>query len=117
MDIQQTKKLISMKIKIICFIFICLLWTILNNIIAHPPNDKCTSAISLNSGSSLCNQNSTNATLQTNECYVNFTGATQTSMWYYFNATSSSMVLNFMQTNVSNKLRSVLYCIGSVYIR
>ncbi|MEW6772525.1 MAG: T9SS type A sorting domain-containing protein [Bacteroidota bacterium] len=67
-----------------------------------PANDGCGSATNLTTGSQLCGQNASGVTLQTNECYISFVGATQGSMWYSFNATSSTMVLNFLQTNATN---------------
>lgn len=69
---------------------------------AQPSNDACLNAISLTSGSNLCNQNSTNATLQAGECNIDFAGATESSMWYSFTASTSSLVLNFTQNNSTN---------------
>lgn len=69
---------------------------------AAPPNDACNSAINLTTGSSLCGQNASGVTLEAYECYIDFAGSTEGSMWYSFNATSSSMVLSFLQTNLTN---------------
>lgn len=67
-----------------------------------PPNNNCNNAINLSIGTQICSQNSTDANLETNECYINFAGSTEGSMWYSFTATSSTLVLNFLQTNVTN---------------
>lgn len=83
-------------------IYIFLLGMSFIKAVAQPPNDNCTNATNLSSGSTLCGQNSTNSTLQSYECYINFAGSTESSMWYSFNATSSSMVLSFLQTNLTN---------------
>ncbi|GIV27824.1 MAG: hypothetical protein KatS3mg027_1638 [Bacteroidia bacterium] len=88
-----------MKNLYITFILVIL---VKNHLLAQPANDNCANATQLTSGSQLCGQNSTNATLETNECYINFAGSSESTMWYYFNATSSTMVLNFLQTNVTN---------------
>ena len=68
----------------------------------QPANDNCANAIVLTVDNPLlCGQNSTNATLQAGECFVNILGATESSMWYRFNATNDSIVLDFIQTNIT----------------
>lgn len=69
---------------------------------SQPANDACLSATSLTSGSNLCNQNSTNSTLQSGECNLDFAGSTEGTMWYSFTASTSSLVLNFIQNNNTN---------------
>lgn len=72
-------------------------------VIAQPANDNCANAITLTVGSALtCGQNSTNATMEGSECFVDIAGATESSMWYRITATNDSLVLNFIQTNVTN---------------
>lgn len=73
------------------------------NIAAPPPNDNCANAITLTPGNPLqCGQNSTDATMQLNECFVDILGATESSMWYRFTATNDSLVLSFIQTNTTS---------------
>jgi hypothetical protein len=60
---------------------------------SQPPNDNCLNAISLTLGTNLCGQSG--------ECYLNFTG-TQSSMWYSFSASTSSLVVDFIQNNSTN---------------
>lgn len=69
---------------------------------SQPANDACLSATSLTSGSNLCNQNSTNSTLQSGECNLDFAGSTESTMWYSFTASTSSLVINFIQNNSTN---------------
>lgn len=71
-------------------------------IYSQPANDACANAISLTSGSNLCSQNSTNSTLQAGECFIDFAGSTEGTMWYSFTASTSSLVLNFIQNNSTN---------------
>jgi len=70
--------------------------------LSQPANDNCANATQLTLGNQLCSQNSSGVTLQANECYISVAGSTQGSMWYYFNATTSTVVLSFLQTNVTN---------------
>lgn len=81
---------------------IYILVSLFNDFIAQPANDACLSATSLTSGSNLCSQNSTNSTLQAGECFLDFAGSTEGTMWYSFTASTSSLVLNFIQNNSTN---------------
>lgn len=75
---------------------------------AQPPNDDCNNAIQLTNGNQLCGQNSQNATPE--NCYADFAGSNESDMWYYFQATNDTMVLQFLQTNTTN-----LYPVIMVY--
>lgn len=86
------KKLITIALLFLCSFYF-----------AQPANDNCTSATSLTPGAALlCAQNSLGATLQTGECFSNYAGVTNVSMWYRFTATNDSLVLNFIKTNSTN---------------
>ncbi len=67
---------------------------------AQPPNDNCTSAIGLANGSLLCGQNATGSTLS--NCFVDVAGSSESDMWYWFQATNDTMILQFLQTNATN---------------
>lgn len=69
---------------------------------SQPVNNNCANATALTIGTQLCSQNSTNANLQPNECYINFAGQTEGSMWYSFTATSPTLVFSILQTNTTN---------------
>lgn len=67
---------------------------------AQPANDNCASAIALTIDAGLsCGQSATGATLQGGECITNYAGITESTMWYQFDATNDSLVLNFVVTN------------------
>ncbi len=69
-------------------------------IIAQPANDNCLNATNLTiNGADLCGQNMNNATLQGTECFINFGGVNEHSMWYSFTATQTQHVLNYIVTN------------------
>lgn len=71
-----------------------------NQVLVAPANDNCASATVLTIDAALlCSQNDLNATLQVGECYTNYSGITEVSVWYRFTATNDSLVLNFLQTN------------------
>lgn len=84
------------------YLLLTLCFFALKAIYSQPANDACLSATSLTSGSNLCNQNSTNSTLQTGECNLDFAGSTEGTMWYSFTASTSSLVLNYIQNNSTN---------------
>jgi hypothetical protein len=84
----------------ISIFFLLLLFVM--DFVAQPANDACLNAISLTSGSNLCNQNSLNSTLQSGECNINFAGSTESSMWYSFTASTPSLVVNFIQNNATD---------------
>lgn len=70
---------------------------------AQPGNDNCANATSLTVGASLlCNQSTSLSTLQGGECFTNYAGATEHTVWYRFTATNDSLVLNLLKTNVTN---------------
>jgi hypothetical protein len=85
------------------FYSICLIF-FAGFIIAQPANDNCANATSLTVGSSLqCSQTTNNASLEGSECYTNYGGgSTETTVWYRFSATTSSLVLNLIKTNSTN---------------
>lgn len=70
---------------------------------AQPANDNCASAVNLTIDAALsCAQTTQNATLQGGECITNYAGVTEYTSWYRFTANNDSLVLNFIQTNVTN---------------
>jgi len=72
-------------------------------IIAQPANDNCASATSLTPGAALlCSQTTQNSSLQGGECFTNYAGATEQTVWYRFTATNDSLVLNLIKTNATN---------------
>ena len=68
----------------------------------QPANNNCLNAINLTvNGPLLCGQNMAGSNLEANECTIGYAGGTATgaSVWYSFTATTSSMVLNYINTN------------------
>ncbi len=70
--------------------------------IAGQANDNCLSATNLTvNGPLICGQtmNAAAAGLQANECYINYAGVNETSVWYSFTATQASIIWNYIVTN------------------
>ena len=68
---------------------------------AQPSNDNCTNATTLTVNANyLCDQSLDNASIQIGECQNGYAGGSATSVWYRFNASSSSMILNYLQTTI-----------------
>ncbi len=70
--------------------------------IAGQANDNCVNATNLTvNGPLLCGQtmNASASGLQAGECYVNYAGTNESSVWYSFTATQAIMIFNFIATN------------------
>ena len=75
-----------------------------NTIMAAPANDNCVNATVLTIGAALtCGQTTNESTLQTGECYTDYSGgSSENTVWYRFTSTNDSLVLNILRTNTSN---------------
>lgn len=81
------------------FIFIVSICFITITCYGQPANDNCANATVLTvNGSLVCNQSLDNATVQAGECQLGYAGGSSESVWYRFTATSSSMVIDYLQT-------------------
>jgi len=68
-----------------------------------PANDNCSSATVLTiDGGLSCTQTTDNSTLEGSECYTNYGGATEHTVWYRFTATNDSLVMSITKTNSTN---------------
>ncbi|MBD3636268.1 MAG: T9SS type A sorting domain-containing protein [Crocinitomicaceae bacterium] len=73
---------------------------------AQPANDNCANATALTvDGGLSCGETTLDATLQSGfstECFTNYAGSSETSVWYSFTANNDSMVINMIETNFPN---------------
>lgn len=70
--------------------------------VAGQANDNCVNATNLTvNGPLLCGQtmNASASGLETNECFVNYSGTSESTVWYSFTATQTQMIFNFIATN------------------
>jgi hypothetical protein len=67
-----------------------------------PSNDNCVSATSLTVNGTLLCVNTASATTQSGEQCASYNGQTNRTIWFSFVATSTTMVLNILKTNITN---------------
>jgi len=86
------------------FIFIILIFfqVGLRGVFAQPPNDDCVNAVNLSINGALdCAEAAANAISQAGECLVAWAGASNATMWYSFDATNDSLVINLVETTAA----------------
>ena len=87
-------------------IFFALL--ISSELISQPANNNCTGATALTiNGALTCNQLTNGANSQTGECLANWAGGSNATVWYSFNATNDSLVLNMLLTSGTSPILRV----------
>lgn len=69
---------------------------------AQPANNDCASAVNMTVDGALdCAEAASGANEQGGECITSWAGAGNSTMWYSFDATNDSLVLNFVETNAA----------------
>jgi hypothetical protein len=72
-------------------------------IFSYGQSNTCAGATTVTIGATqTCGQTTAGSTTQTGECFLNYAGASEGTVWYRVDATNDSLILNFVQSNTTN---------------